>query len=454
MTEGMKALLADYEAKGKERDALLAKGAAFTADDDAKVKSINGELTLMKSRFEGMKAAAEDEFLKGAAPKLELPAGTAPEVKGILGWVPTEAKESERVGPALNYYDVKSAVLGEFGETKANILVSDNYKRAFFKMIIAGGFEGLGATDRKDLEAGLDPQGGYTLPVDLINRLVQRKATPTRLAGMVTGIGTSSSAIEMPTVKGGDNVYPTGIRTSWVGEKTTAAAHRVNDANMFGKKRIEVHQLMLSIPLTETLLEDSSFDLEGWVSARFGEANDLETDRVVLAGSGVNQPHGIITRARAAYDDLVVVNTGDANLLTYDGLAELSEGLPEQYDENARFTYAKTTTGVALRKLKDDTGHPLFTYGNQDNGIASGRPRQLMGYDYTWSGFHESVAAGNYPIVFGDMSGYVLARRIAFSVRVLNERYAEEGLIVLLGRSRFGGDVVEPWKLRAQKVAA
>jgi HK97 family phage major capsid protein len=454
MKEQMKTLLADYEAKGKERDALLGKGAGFTADDDAKVKAINSELVLMKSRFESMKAAAEDDFLKATAPKLELPTGTS-EVKGILGWTPTETKESERVGPALNFYDVKSAVLAEFGQERANVLVSDNYKRAFFKMIIAGGVSELGATDRKDLEAGLDPQGGYTVPVDPINRLVQRKATPTRLAGLVTGIGTGSNAVEMPVVKGGNGIYPTGIRTSWVGEKPASKSdHRVNDADMFGKKRIDIHQLMLSIPLTQSLIEDSSFDLESWVAARFGEANDLETDRVILAGSGTNQPHGIITRARAAYDDLTIVNSGAGAALTYDGLVELSEGLPEQYDENARFSFAKTTTGVALRKLKDDNGEPLFVYGYADKGMASGRPRQLLGYDFAWSGFHESVAANNFPVVFGDHSGYTLARRIGFSVQVLRERYAEEGLVVLLGRSRFGGDVVEPWKMRVQKVSA
>jgi HK97 family phage major capsid protein len=453
MNEQMKALLADYEAKGKERDALLGKGAGFTAEDDAKVKSINESLVLMKSRFEGMKAAADDDFLKSTAPKLELPTSTS-EVKGILGWTPEATKDSEIVGPALNYYDVKSAVLAEFGEDRANVLVSKNYKAAFFKMVI-GGFASLGATERKDLEAGLDPQGGYTVPVDLINRLVQRKATPTRLAGLVMGIGTGSNAVEMPLVSGGDSTYPTGIRTSWVGEKPASKAdHRVNDTDMFGKKRIDIHQLMLSIPLTQSLIEDSSFDLEGWVAARFSEANDLETDRVILAGSGTNQPHGIITRARAAYTGLTVVNTGAGAALTYDGLVELSEGLPEQYDENARWTYAKTTTGVALRKLKDDNGEPLFVYGYGDKGAAGGRPRQLLGYDYAWSGFHESVAANNYPIIFGDMSGYTLARRIGFSVQVLRERYAEEGLIVLLGRSRFGGDVVEPWKMRVQKVSA
>lgn len=74
MNEQMKALLADYEAKGKERDALLAKGAAFTAEDDAKVKAINAELVTKKSQFDSMKAAMEsDAFLKSVAPKLELP---------------------------------------------------------------------------------------------------------------------------------------------------------------------------------------------------------------------------------------------------------------------------------------------------------------------------------------------------------------------------------------------
>lgn len=65
-----------------------------------------------------------------------------------------------------------------------------------------------------------------------------------------------------------------------------------------------------------------------------------------------------------------------------------------------------------------------------------------------------NVAAGAFPLIFGDLRGYQMVRRIGFSVQVLRELYAEVGQIALVGRVRFGGQVTEPWRMRALKVSA
>lgn len=450
--EQIKALLDQFEAKGKKRQELLGKGDGFTAADLDEVKKLNTEQEGIKARIDALKAGAElDDWAGKASPRLDIPTQADQQgIKGnILGWNPSP-KDAE-VGPITSFFNVKEALLQEVGQTKANKLWETSYRTAYFKALRG---QELGLTERKDLEEGLDPQGGYFVPVELLNRIIQRQATPTRLGGMVTGVGASGNAIEMPTVEGGDDTYPTPVRVKWVGEKTSASSHRVSDTDLFGKRRIDIHQLMMSIPLTLSMLEDSSFDLEAWVASKFVEATDLETDRAILLGSGAGQPMGIITRAINGDNGPTDVITGDAALLTTDGILNLTEDLPEQYDERAVAIYAKTKAGKAIRTLKDTTGQPIFVNGYQDKGYAGPRQRTLNGYPVVWSGFMPSVAAGNRPILFGDPSAYVLARRVAFSLQVLREKYAEDGYIVLLGRSRMGGDLVEPWRMRSQKVSA
>jgi HK97 family phage major capsid protein len=59
-----------------------------------------------------------------------------------------------------------------------------------------------------------------------------------------------------------------------------------------------------------------------------------------------------------------------------------------------------------------------------------------------------NVAANNYPVIFGDLSGYTMVNRVGFSIQVLRELYAELGQVAVVGRIRFGGQVLEPWRLR------
>ncbi len=97
----------------------------------------------------------------------------------------------------------------------------------------------------------------------------------------------------------------------------------------------------------------------------------------------------------------------------------------------------------------------MWGYGLQDDGLSPDlHSRRLLGYDVNYSGFMPSPAAGTYPVIFGDLSGYYLVNRVGFSIQVLRELYAETNQILLLGRLRFGGQVAEDWKIKVQRVGA
>jgi HK97 family phage major capsid protein len=345
---------------------------------------------------------------------------------------------------------------GELGLDRKQLeaISTVDYKRSY-RSYLRKGFENLTSGERKTLREGVDESGGFLVPDDIMAGIVQRRPTPTRIAGRTEQLQTSRDNLGITRVNySADNKYTTGMRVTWTGEVPTSnTQHRVTDP-VFGQVRIPIFTAMMSLPLTLDMIEDSAFPIVTWASGKFTETVELLKDDMVINGSGVGQPDGILLNPDGA-NQPAVVKTGDANLLTGDGLIDLTEALPEQYDdENAVLIFNKTNTGKAIRKLKDSDNRPLVSYGAGDSGLAGGRFKEVNGYSYLWSGFMPDVAANAFPIIFGDPKGYYLVNRVGFSIQVLRERYAEENQVVLLGRVRFGGKVVEDWRLKVQKVAA
>lgn len=330
---------------------------------------------------------------------------------------------------------------------------SKEYK-ASFRNYLRKGFSGISDAERKALSEGSDTAGGFLVPEEMINRIIQKQPTPTRVAGLVSSVNISRDSVVMPKVAyATDDIYTTGIRVTWTGEvPSSSTVHRVTEP-VFGQTRIPVFTAMMSLPLTNDLVEDSIFPLVSWASGKFGETNDLVRDNMILNGTGLGQPAGILLNPGGT-DQPGVVASGDANTLLADGLISIAYAVPEQYEENLKFVFNKTSTGKTIAGLKDAENRYLWGMGLQDSGLmAPAIRRNLLGYPTVFSGFMPNVGTNKYPIIFGDLGGYMLVNRVGFSVQVLRELYAETNQIVLLGRVRFGGATIEPWRLKIQKCA-
>ena len=428
------------KAKSAERDQILGK-ADFCGDDLAKVKSINDAIIVAKSQYEAIKTA-QDEKAWLSEPVNELP--------GNVHYAKAGHADIERSRQSM---EVNQIGEGTFTKSVWTHMNTDGYKQAFHEYLRKG-ITGMGATARKDLEVGLDPQGGYFVTPEIINRVVSRLATPTRVAGLVTQLSTSRDAVEMPKVNYVDSndIYSTGFRVTYTGEQPSTDEGLVDDADLFGQTRIDVYTGMMKSRITRNMLEDAAIDIQGWIADKFDETIALERDRMILSGSGVNQPLGILSAIGTA-DAPRIVNSGSASALTADGLIDLIDTLPEQYNENIRVVMNRVSTKRSVDKLKDQQLRYLFAYGYQDSGLAGSRVDTLLGYPVIYSGFMPNVAANAYPVISGDWSGYYLVNRLGLSIQVLLERYAENNKVGLVGRFRHGGRPVENWKLIAHKVS-
>ena len=354
---------------------------------------------------------------------------------------------------------------GLFGKRKFEAISDPNYAAAF-----RGYFrKGERSKNFRLLEDGLDNQGGYLAPVETIMRLIQRKPSPTNILGFFDQINSTRDAVSIPKVNYSGTtddtlgeVYSTGFRATMTDEIPTSDTQAlVSDTSVFGTARVPVYTWLIEGVLTNNQVEDAMFDPLAWLNGKFAETVDLLKVNMAINGNGATQPAGLLSNPNTPTNtgdpsQPMIVYTGNtaSPYLTPDSILGVSEDVPEQYDENARFLYKKTTTGKTIRQFKDSQGRYLFGEGFQDNGLAVGRKTSLNGYPISWSQFMPDPANNAYPLLFGDFSGATMVNRIGFSIQLLREVAARRNQIIVLGRVRFGFQCLEGWRLRALQVHA
>lgn len=323
-----------------------------------------------------------------------------------------------------------------------------------FEAYLRKGFGEMGPTDRKTLSGGVDSAGGFTIPEDYHVELIKKIATLATVRANCRVVQTSRDMAQWPKIHyTTDDKYTSGVRLTWTGEvPASASSHRVTDPT-FGLYTIPVHTAMASMPITNNLLEDSAFDIVGVSSDLLAEAFALGENDAAWNGNGIARPHGIL----AEVDDTDLngprsVVSGTASTLTADGVIDLVYALPAQYEANAKLYMAKGTEKV-VRKLKDKDDNYLWPVWPQVGGFGVA-PREVLGFPAIRDEFIPAVAAGSYPIVFGDLTGYIMLDRVGIAIQRLSELYAETNITLLLARKRVGGQVVQPWRIKVQKVAA
>lgn len=455
------ALLAEIKSLETKRDSLLGKGRDMTADDVTEAKSLNNDIKKFQGQIDLLDESKGLDGWGRETARPQLPTGTKD--TEILGFQDAGYDEYELLTTRERGQFQKSMKLlhqsgeGIFGKKAWESINTKAYRDAFWKYLRVGE-RGLGQDALKDLSDGYDTQGGFLAPPELIARIISRTPAPTRVSGLVTTITTGRDAIVMPKVNyNSDDIYSTGYRVTWTGEypaSDTAAA--ANDANMFGQHRIDIHTAMLTTALTRDMMEDNAFDIVGWVSGKLGETADLLSDNMAVSGTGVGQPFGMLTEVGSGADNIQFVTSGNSSALTADGIIKLDYALPEQYITSDSLAYVmnRTNTAQAIALLKDAQNRYLFRMGGAaDGGLQGKMPDALLGKNIAYSAFMPNVAANAYPIVFGDLSGYIRALRLGLSIQVLQETGAKRNKVELVARYRLGGKTVEPFKLKAQKVS-
>jgi len=288
--------------------------------------------------------------------------------------------------------------------------------------------------EMKTLNLGDATLGGYLAPDEFLARVIEKltEISPVRQLAWVQP--TSATILEIPKETGQFD----GAWVAELGERTETTGQT------FGLEKIPIHECYALIKVSRQLVEDNRVNLDDLLIDRFARRLNKLEGAGFISGNGFTRPEGILQNTNVGF-----VVSGDANLITADGLVDLVYSLPSDYRKNAAWLMNRTTIAEA-RKLKDDYGRYLW-----ERSFAEKTPETLLGYPIHEAVDMPDIAAGSYPIAFGDFKqAYCIADRVDIQVQVLREKYIEFGLLGYMGRKRVGGQVVLAEAIKKQKIAA
>lgn len=288
------------------------------------------------------------------------------------------------------------------------------------------------------LQVASDPDGGYTVKTAISDQVLKiiYETSPLREVATVETIGTSE--IEIPIDDGEADC-------GWVGE--TDSPTETNTPQL-GVQRIPVHEIYAMPKATQKLLEDSSVDIERWLATKIAEKFARTEATAFVSGNGVKKPRGFLSYAAGSTRGTIEqVNSGNANLVVFDGLINLITALKEPYHGGASFLMRRATEG-SLLTLKDGQGQYLWR-----PGLEAGKPNVLLGYPVKQAADMPAASAGNLPVGFGNWKqGYTIVDRLG--ITVLRDPLTAKPFVLFYSRKRVGGDVTNYEAIKLLLVSA
>lgn len=297
-----------------------------------------------------------------------------------------------------------------------------------------------------------DTLGGFLVPEGFHENVVTRLAGNTVVRKRATVMSALTDRLLVPRATGGDSRYPGTARIVWVDEAGLVSTQTTGAT--FGRSRIPVFLAMAQIDMSRPLLEDGGPLLMIHLETVLSDSFSVDEDERLLVAAGSGTPTGLLPGNTNGHN-LAEVNSGAAAALTADGLIDLPFSVAPQYRRRPSVAWAMGTATVkAIARLKDSAGAPLLDFGGADR--RNGAP--LLGgfvVEEVPDGVLPAIAAGAYPIVFGDFTGVTIADRVGMSVEIHDDSTtAERNAVLITARRRSGGVPIETYKFAVQKVAA
>ena len=306
---------------------------------------------------------------------------------------------------------------------------SDLYKKAFWNRMRSKNM--LTPELSNVLREGVDSEGGYLVPDEYENTLVEALSGECVIRNYAHVFTTSNGSHKIPVVasKG---------EASWIDEN---GSYPESD-DSFSQEQIDAHKLGTIIKVSEELLNDSAFNLEAYFEREFARRIANKEEEAFISGNGVAKPVGILNRAE------VGVTTASASAITADEIMDLFYSLKGAYRRNAIWILNDETV-KAIRKLKDGSGQYLW-----QPGLREGEPDLLLGKPLKTVSYMPTVAAEAKPIIFGDLSYYWIGDRQGITFKRLNEKYADQGQVGFLTSKRLDAKLVLPEAVKTLQIKA
>jgi len=303
-----------------------------------------------------------------------------------------------------------------------------------------------GATSEyKSISGAVPSDGGYAVPRQ-IDAMIARQLTEISPIRAIAQVVQTGSAGYRKLVTLGDTA------SGWVAE----TAPRPETATpSFAEIAPPTGELFANPAASQAMLDDAGFDLESWLASEIALEFARAEGTAFVKGSGSNQPKGFLSAPSSTAGDaardfgtLQYLGSGDAEGLgsaAEIGLIDLVHSLKAGHRQGASFVMNSATL-AEIRKLKTDDGAFLW-----QAGLVEGQPDRLLGYPVVEAEDMPDIAAGTFPIAFGNFRhGYLIAERSA--TQVLRDPFTNKPFVHFYATKRVGGQVLDSNAIKLLKI--
>lgn len=430
------------EGDGKQADPakeVETKADPKAKDDLTRLEGLIGEIKSLEAGMTDKAGERERQEQKGAIdPLTEAPLDR---MAAALSQATTMLREMKARNEELEVKSQRPALDGRFSfdgdepEQKADAIALE-HKAAFGEWCRSGREDSLRALEEKAMYTLSDPDGGFFVPETLDREIegIMLESGGFREYSDVRTIG-GQRFKKMARVK--------GVAAEWEGERAVPADTGSPAYEMIDMGVAEMRALA---KVTQTLMEDSEYDVENEIAVETADAFMLLENEAFVNGNGTDgKPKGLLTYATGANEvawgkfqhsvsgavDGIAGATGGDKM---DKLVSFQHLLKTGYRNGAAF-YGNDQTVAYLRKLRDADGHPFLTTDTA-TGIVN-----LLGMPFRVIHEFPDIASNALAIGYGQLDRtYLILDRVGLTT----ERFYDSNTrpnVEFYTRKRVGGGV-------------
>lgn len=274
------------------------------------------------------------------------------------------------------------------------------------------------------LIAGTNSLGGFTVPTDLANRIIEA----------MKAYGGMLSVADILITDGGNPLnFPTNDDTSAKAVLVSEGGSATVQDTTFAQKTLNAFMYRDLVKLSYELIQDSAFDIEAYIVRLMGTRFGRAANESLTTGTGSSQPNGVVTASTLGK------TAASATAFTFAEVLDLVHSVDPEYRRNGRFMMHDSVLAY-IKKLSigASDARPLW----QPSFIV-GEPATIDGYQYTINQDMDStINTASKIILFGDFRQYLVRQVRTLQISRNESLYMATGEIGYFGFARWDGELL------------
>lgn len=272
---------------------------------------------------------------------------------------------------------------------------------------------------------------GAVIPETIANRILDTVKQIAPLYALATKFNVKGK-LDFPVAQG-------KITTAYGTEFTALTSSAVN----FAQRQLDGFLVGALSKVSVSLINNSQFDITSYVVNKVAESIAQFLENEIINGTKTGgKMLGILEDAAQASDNVVGKFTTTNDLPTVDEYIAIQAEIPEQNQAGCRWLVSKKTL-VAMRQLKDTNGRFFL-----QNDLTAG-----FGYTFLGKPVMVSDQMKDNAVIYGDFSAVYVNVHEDISIKVLEEKYADEHAVGVVAWLEMDAKPVEEQKLVVAKKA-